>query len=67
MPGVSFENLEKIDQNYLNLNENDQVSVLLYGYQINKSKNFNQSILKNVISYVKVTAQFDKLLVSFKQ
>ena len=67
VPGVSFENLEKIDQNYLNLNENDQVSVLLYGYQINKSKNFNQSILKNVISYVKVTAQFDKLLDSFKQ
>ena len=67
MPGVSFENLEEIDQNCLNLNENDQVSVLLYGYQINKSKNFNQSILKNVISYVKVTAQFDKLLVSFKQ
>ena len=67
MPGVSIENLEEIDQNCLNLNENDQVSVLLYGYQISKSKNFNQSILKNVISYVKVTVQFDKLLVSFKQ
>ena len=62
-----FENLEKIDPNFLNLNEKDQVDVLLYGYQINKSKNFSKSILNNVISYVKATARFDKQLVSFKQ
>ena len=41
-----FENLEKIDPNFLNLNKKDQVNVLLYGYQINKLKSFNQSILK---------------------
>ena len=62
-----FENLEKIDPNFLNLNEKDQVDVLLYGYQINKSKNFSQSILNNVISYVKATARFDKPLFNFKQ
>ena len=61
-----FENLEKIDPNFLNLNEKDQVDVLLYGYQINKFKNFSQSILNNVISYVKATARFDKPLFNFK-
>ena len=64
-----FEKLEKIDPKFLNLNEKDQFNVLLYGYQINKPKSFNQSILSfmYVISYIKVTARFDKLLVSFKQ
>ena len=62
-----FENLEKIDPNFLNLNEKDQVNVLLCGYQINKPKSFNQSILNNFITYVKATALFDKPLVSFKQ
>ena len=51
-----FENLEKIDPNFLNLNERDQVNVLLYSYQINKHKSFDQNILNNVISYVKATA-----------
>ena len=62
-----FEKLEKIDPNFLNLNEKDQVNVLLYDYQINKPKSFSQSILNDVVSYVKATAQFDKPLVSFKQ
>ena len=62
-----FKNLEKIDPNFLNLNEKDQVNVLLYGYQINKPEGFNQSILKNVTSYIKTTGRFDKLLISFKQ
>ena len=44
-----FENLEKIDLNFLNLNENDQINVLLYGYQINKPKSFNQGILKMLL------------------
>ena len=30
-----FGNLEKIDPSFLNLNENDQVNVFLYSYQIN--------------------------------
>ena len=40
-----FENLEKIDPNFLNLNVKDQVNILLYGCQINKPKSFNQSII----------------------
>ena len=51
----------------LNINEKDQVNVLLYGYQIDKPKSFSQSILKNVISYVKATGRFDKPLISFRQ
>ena len=62
-----FQNLGKIDPNFKNLNKKDQVNVLLYGYQINKPKSFNQSILNDVISDVKATARFDKPLVSFKQ
>ena len=45
-----FENLDKTDLNFFNLNEKDQVNVLSYGYQINKPKSFNQSILNNDIS-----------------
>ena len=62
-----FENLEKIDPKFVNLNEKDQINVLLYGYQINKSKTSSQSILKNVTSYIKTTGRFDKPLISFKQ
>ena len=62
-----FEKLEKIDPNFLNLNEKDQANVLLYDYQINKPKSFSKSILNDVVSYVKATAQFDKPLVNFKQ
>ena len=39
--------------------KNDQVSVLLYGYQINKPKSFNQDILKNITSNVKATSKME--------
>ena len=51
-----FENIGKIDPNFLNLNEKGQVIVLLHSYQIDKPKSFNQNTLKNIMS-----------LVSFKQ
>ena len=38
-----------------------------YGYQINKPKSFNQSILKNLVSDINANAQFDKPSISFKQ
>ena len=60
-------NVEKIDPNVLNLNEKDQGNLLLYVYQLNKRKSFNQSILNNIISHVEATAKFSKPLVSFKQ
>ena len=62
---LRLELLENIDPIFLNLNEEDQVNVLLYCYRINKPKGFNQSILNNLISYVKATDWFNKPLVSF--
>ena len=52
---------------FLNLNVKNQVIVLLYRYQINKHQSFNQSILKNSISYIKATPRIDRRLVGFKQ
>ena len=40
-----FESLRKVDSNFLNLNEKDQVNTLLYGSQTNDSKCVNQEIL----------------------
>ena len=39
--------------------------ILLYGSQINNSESLNQEIFKNVISYLKATIHFDKLLINF--
>ena len=59
-----FENLKKVDSNFLNLNEKDQVNTLLYGFQTNASKCANQEILKFVITYIKATTCFDRSLIS---
>ena len=59
-----FEKLKKVDSNFLNLNEKDQVNFLLYGSQINYTKCANQEILKFVIAYIKATTHFDRSLIS---
>ena len=59
-----FETLRKVDSNFLNLNEKDQVNTLLYGSQTNDSKCVNQEILKFVITYIKATTRFDRSLIS---
>ena len=50
-----FENLEKVDPSFLNLNVKDKVSFLLYGSQSAFSKSSNHEILKFVINYIKET------------
>ena len=40
-----FESLKKVDSNFFNLNEKDQVSALLYGSQTNDSKCANKKLL----------------------
>ena len=52
-----FENLEKVDASFLNLNVKDKVNFLLYGSQSAISK-----ILKFVINYIKETGRFDRPL-----
>ena len=57
-----FENLEKIDSSFLNLNVKDKVSFLLYGSQSATSKSSNHKIYKFVIDYIKETGRFDRPL-----
>ena len=59
-----FESLKKVDSNFLNVNEKDQVNTLLHGSQANASKCANQEILKFVITYIKATTRFDRSLIS---
>ena len=59
-----FESLRKVDSNFLNLHEKDQVNTLLHGSQKNDSKCANQEILKFVITYIKATTRFDRSLIS---
>ena len=60
-----FENLEKVEPNFLSLSAKNQVLILLYGSRTNNSANLNQEILKNAISYLKATTRFDKPLIDF--
>ena len=57
-----FENLEKVDSNFLNLNVKDKVRFLLYGSQSATSKSSNHEILKFLINYIKETGRFDRRL-----
>ena len=61
---VVFKSLEKMDPHFLELNPKKQVLVLLYGSQINDSKSFNHDIIKNVITFIKATARFDRPLIN---
>ena len=58
------EKLEKVEPNFLSLYAKNDILILLYGSQTN-SKNLNQEILENVISYLKVTTRFDRPLIDF--
>ena len=57
-----FENLEKIDSSFFNLNVKDKVSFLLHGSQSATSKSFNHEILKFGINNIKETGRFDRPL-----
>ena len=57
-----FENLEKVDSSFLNLNVKDKVRFLLYDSQSATSKSSNHEILKFVINFIKETGRFDRPL-----
>ena len=61
-----FENLERVDSIFFNLNEKHQVNSLLSGSQTNDSKCANQNILKFVITYIKPITRSDRSLISNK-
>ena len=53
-----FENLEKLNSSFLNLNVKDKVRFLLYGSQSATSKSPNHEIRKSVINYIKENGCF---------
>ena len=54
-----FENLKKVDSNFLNLEVKDKISFLLYGSQSETSKYSNHEIFKFVINCMKETDTFE--------
>ena len=54
-----FENLKKVDSNFLNLEVKDKISFLLFGSQSETSKYSNHEIFKFVINYMKETDTFE--------
>ena len=55
----------KVNLFFTQLDTNEQVNILLYGYPTNKSNVLNQDIIKFVINFSKKSDCFDKPLISF--
>ena len=61
-----FNNINKVDLSFTQLDTKKQVNILFYGSQPNKSSALNQDI-KFVINFLKKSGRFDKPLISFNQ
>ena len=59
-----FNNINKVDPSFTQLDTKEQVNILLYGYPPNKSNVLNQDIIKFVINFLKKSSHFDKPLIS---
>ena len=62
-----FNNINKVDPSFIQLDTKEQVNILLYGYPPNKSNALNEDIIKFVINFLKKSGRFDKQLISFNQ
>ena len=62
-----FNNIDKVDLSFTQLDTKEQVNILFYGYPPNKSNALNQDIIKFVINFLKKSGCFDKPLISFNQ
>ena len=62
-----FDNINKVDPSFIQLDTKEQVNILLYGYPPNKSNALNEDIIKFVINFLKKSGRFDKQLISFNQ
>ena len=47
-----FNNINKVDPSFTQLDTKEQVNILLYGYPLNKSNALNQDIIKFVINFL---------------
>ena len=63
---VLFNNINKVDLSFAQLDTKQKVNILLYGYPPNKSNALDQDV-KFVINYLKKSGCFDKPLISFNQ
>ena len=62
-----FNNINKVDPSFTQLDPKEQVNILLYSYPPIKSNALNQDIIKFVINFLKKSGRFDKPLISFNQ
>ena len=60
-----FNNINKADPSFTQLDTKEQVNILLYRYRTNKSNALNQDIIKFVINFLRKSCCFDKPLISF--
>ena len=62
-----FNNINKVDHSFTQLDTKKQVNILLYGYPPNKSNALNQDIIKFLINFLKKSGGFVKSLISLNQ
>ena len=62
-----FNNINKVDPSFTQLDTKEQVNILLYRYPPSKSNPLNQDIIKFVINFLKKFSCFDKPLISLNQ
>ena len=62
-----FNNINKVDSSFSQLDTKGQVNIFLYGYPPNKSNALNQDTIKFVINFLKKSGHFNKLLISLNQ
>ena len=55
-----FNNINKVDPSFTQLDIKEQVNILLFGYPPNKSNALNQDIIKFIINFVRKSGRFDK-------
>ena len=62
-----FNNINKADPSFTQLDTKEQVNIMLYGYRSNKSNALNQDIIKSVITFLKKSGRLDKPLINLNQ
>ena len=55
-----FNNINKVDPSFTQLDIKEQVNILLFGYPPNKSNALNQDIIKFIINFVRKSGRFYK-------
>ena len=62
-----FNNINKVDPSFTQLDTKEQVNIVLYSYPPNKCNVLNQDIIKSVINLYKKSRCFDKSLISLNK